>query len=220
MAQSRIRPSHKGTAASKAGRTSAPQDVRRAVMDAAIEIIRTDGPDQVSMREVARLAGISHQAPYHHFADRAGIFAAISEEGFRAFAQEFRLVLESSTSPVGDCLRAYVRFAMTHQGHFKVMFRSDICGVSTHDETRAAADEAYAVLLDFAEKVRGGAPVDNSPLTLPVILWSQAHGMATLLVDGPLAAKLPPEIDLERFIDGVADAAAALHNQTARALPS
>ena len=219
MAQARIRSSRKGTTASGTKQVAAPQDVRRAVMDAAIEIIRTDGPDQVSMREVARRAGISHQAPYHHFADRAGIFAAISEEGFRAFAQEFRQVLESSTSPTGDCLRAYVRFAMTHQGHFKVMFRSDICGVATHDETRAAADEAYAVLLDFAEKVRGDAPVDNSPLTLPVILWSQAHGLATLLIDGPLATKLPPEVDLEQFIDGVADAAATLHDRTARTLP-
>ena len=65
-------------------------DVKRAVLDAAIAIIAADGPDALSMREVARRADISHQAPYHHFADRAGILAAISEEGYRAFADEVR----------------------------------------------------------------------------------------------------------------------------------
>ncbi|MFM1790404.1 MAG: hypothetical protein RLZZ526_731, partial [Actinomycetota bacterium] len=83
-------------------------DVKRAVLDAAVAIIATDGPDALSMREVARRADISHQAPYHHFADRAGIFAAISEEGYRAFAKEFRATLESSPNPLADCLRTYV----------------------------------------------------------------------------------------------------------------
>jgi len=55
--------------------------LRRQVLDAAVAIAATSGPDVISMREVARLAGVSHQAPYHHFGDRAGIFAAISEEG-------------------------------------------------------------------------------------------------------------------------------------------
>ena len=183
-------------------------DVRRAVLDAAIEIITTDGPDQVSMREVARRAGVSHQAPYHHFTDRAGIFAAISEEGFRAFTAEFRSALEGSSDPLVDCMRAYVSFALAHKGHFKVMFRSDICGVITHAATREAADSAYLALLDLAATA-GNAPAGTDSVVLPVLLWSQAHGLATLLVDGPLAAKLPPELAIETLVDEVARAAAS-----------
>ena len=179
-------------------------DVKRAVLDAAIAIIAADGPDALSMREVARRADISHQAPYHHFADRAGILAAISEEGYRAFAVEFRQTLASSTDPLADCLRTYVRFAMRHRGHFKVMFRSDICGVETHEHTRAAADDAFLALLDFAARVSPRTGTGPDALTLPTILWSQAHGLATLLIDGPLARKLPPEVSVDALVDSVA----------------
>ena len=179
-------------------------DVKRAVLDAAIEIIAVDGPDALSMREVARRADISHQAPYHHFTDRAGILAAISEEGFRAFAAEFRSTLSSSSSPLTDCLRTYVRFAMEHKGHFRVMFRSDICGVETHEPTRAAADEAFLALLDFAALVNPAAAQGPDAIALPALLWSQAHGLATLLIDGPLRNKLPPELTIDALVDSVA----------------
>ena len=193
-------------------------DVKRAVLDAAIEIIAVDGPDALSMREVARRADISHQAPYHHFTDRAGILAVISEEGFRAFAAEFRTTLSSSSSPLTDCLRTYVRFAMEHKGHFRVMFRSDICGVETHEPTRAAADEAFLALLDFAALVNPAAAQGPDAIALPALLWSQAHGLATLLIDGPLRNKLPPELTVDALVDSVAalvarsmDTSAAAH---------
>jgi AcrR family transcriptional regulator len=183
----------------------APGEVRRAVLDAAIDIIRTDGPDQVSMREVARRAGVSHQAPYHHFVDRSGIFAAISEEGYRLFTRDFRSTATTSTDVLAEMLRAYVRFALAHQGHFKVMFRADICGVQTHDATREAADEAYLTLLDLAARVDPHST--SGALALPTLLWSQAHGLATLLIDGPLARKLPPEVSVETLVDSVAELA-------------
>ncbi|MEY4392391.1 MAG: hypothetical protein RLZZ544_1100 [Actinomycetota bacterium] len=193
-------------------------DVKRLVLDAAIEIIAVDGPDALSMREVARRADISHQAPYHHFTDRAGILAVISEEGFRAFAAEFRTTLSSSSSPLTDCLRTYVRFAMEHKGHFRVMFRSDICGVETHEPTRAAADEAFLALLDFAALVNPAAAQGPDAIALPALLWSQAHGLATLLIDGPLRNKLPPELTVDALVDSVAalvarsmDTSAAAH---------
>lgn len=188
-------------------KVAAPEqaDVKRLVLDAAIAIIAHDGPDALSMREVARRADISHQAPYHHFHDRAGIFAAISEEGFRQFTQEFRAVLNSTRQPLADGLRAYVNFAMSHRGHFKVMFRSDICGVATHDATRLAADEAFLTLLDFATLVDPRTKSPTESLTLPVLLWSQAHGLATLLIDGPLTQKLPPEVSIDHLITSVGE---------------
>ena len=186
-------------------------DMRRAVIDAALEVIATEGPDAVSMRDIARRAGVSHQAPYHHFGDRAGVFAAISEEGYRHFTEEFRTVLAHSNDPVRELLRAYVDFALKNKGHFKVMFRSDICGVSTHESTKAAADEAFLALLDFARLVEPGTPDRADPMTLPVLLWSEAHGLATLLIDGPLAAKLPPGLSIDDLVDSVARRAAELH---------
>ena len=63
------------------------ESLRRTVLDAAVAISAANGPDAISMREVAREAGVSHQAPYHHFTDRSGIFAAICEEGFRHLSE-------------------------------------------------------------------------------------------------------------------------------------
>jgi AcrR family transcriptional regulator len=91
-------------------------DVRRLVLDAAIAIITSTGAESLSMREVARQAGVSHQAPYHYFKDRSGIFAAISEEGFQRLAQAFREVSNTANSTGESAAKlgfqAYVRFAM------------------------------------------------------------------------------------------------------------
>lgn len=190
-------------------------DVKRLVLDAAIAIIADEGPDALSMREVARRANISHQAPYHHYIDRAGIFAAIAEEGFRIFSEQFRSTLHSTTQPLNDCLRAYVKFAFGHQGHFKVMFRSDICGITSHEATRRAADDAFLVLLDFAARVDPREKTPSESIALPVLLWSQAHGLATLLIDGPLVNKLPPEVSVDQLIDTVGELIANAMSTTA-----
>ena len=185
--------------------TVAPSpDVRRAVLDGALAIIESEGADSLSMREVARRAGVSHQAPYHYFGDRAGIFAAITEEGFTLFAERFEATLAGSDDPLASCLRTYVRFALEHKGHYRVMFRSDICGIVTHEPARVAADRAYLALLDLATKVDPERSADGDTLTLPIALWSSAHGLATLLIDGPLAAKLPPETGIDLVLDNVA----------------
>jgi AcrR family transcriptional regulator len=184
---------------------AASPDVRRAVLDGALAIIASDGADALSMRDVARRAGVSHQAPYHYFGDRAGIFAAISEEGFTRFADEFEATLNSSDDPARDCLRSYVTFAITHVGHYRVMFRSDISGASTHEQTRHAADRAFAVLLELAERVSPDNNDSDNPLMLPIMLWSMAHGLSTLLMDGPLKAKIPDDMQIDTLVSQFTD---------------
>ena len=179
------------TAQPTQGATVQNNDVRRAVLDSALDIIATDGANAVSMREVARRAGVSHQAPYHYFTDRAGIFAAITEEGFRSFTEMFRSRLHSSTDPLTDCFHAYVTFALEHRGHYRVMFQSDICGISTHEKTQQAADDAFLALLDLAHAVDPTGSLSDDALTLPISLWATAHGLAMLMIDGPLMAKVP-----------------------------
>ncbi len=180
-------------------------DMKRQVLDAALEIIATDGPDQVSMREVARRSGVSHQAPYHHFGDRAGIFAAIAEEGFTLLAAEFSKVLAESARPARGCFEAYLSMAITRPGHFKVMFRNDLCGMESHPSTRAAADHGYNELLRMVERTIGRPAGDNDAVTWASLLWSTAHGFATLILDGPLVAKLPPGLSVEKHIEDVVD---------------
>ena len=180
-------------------------DVRRLVLDAAIAIIELEGAESLSMREVARRAGVSHQAPYHYFSDRSGIFAAISEEGFTGLAQAFRDVHETEMPAAKAGFIAYLNFAREHVGHFRVMFRNDICGVATHALTQTAADSAFEELRLMVSRITGSEIDPNKAFTFAAMLWSLSHGLATLVIDGPLPNKVPPGTDLESQIQAVID---------------
>jgi AcrR family transcriptional regulator len=178
-------------------------DVRRLVLDAALDIITSTGAESLSMREVARRAGVSHQAPYHYFGDRSGIFAAISEEGFTFLARAFRDVDFSNTSAAKAGFIAYLNFARSHVGHFRVMFRQDICGVTDNEETANAASSAFDELLQMVARTIGSSVDPKAAHTFAFTMWSQAHGLATLVIDGPLPQKLPPGVSLDDQIDAV-----------------
>ncbi len=180
-------------------------DVRRLVLDAAIAIIELEGAESLSMREVARRAGVSHQAPYHYFGDRSGILAAISEEGFTGLAQAFRDVHETEMPAAKAGFIAYLNFSRQHVGHFRVMFRNDICGVTTHAPTQTAADSAFDELRLMVSRITGPEIDPNKAFTFAAMLWSLSHGLATLVIDGPLPNKVPPGTDLESQIQAVID---------------
>lgn len=192
--------------------------VQRAVLDATLQIIAAQGPDLVSMREVARRAQVSHQAPYHHFGDRAGIFAAIAEEGFEILAAEFQAVLAGGPNPTQRCFGAYVRMALEHPAHFRVMFRSDLNGFATHPTTHVAADLAFAELLNMVERTVGLPAGDHEAFTWATLLWSTAHGLSTLILDGPLLPKLPEGTSLEGLIDDVVGLMSSMVEARAKAL--
>ena len=180
-------------------------DVRRLVLDAAIAIIELEGAESLSMREVARQAGVSHQAPYHYFGDRSGILAAISEEGFTGLAQAFRDVHETEMPAAKAGFIAYLNFSRQHVGHFRVMFRNDICGVATHALTQTAADSAFEELRLMVTRITGSEIDPNKAFAFAAMLWSLSHGLATLVIDGPLPNKVPPGTDLESQIQSVID---------------
>jgi AcrR family transcriptional regulator len=180
-------------------------DVRRLVLDAAIAIIELEGAESLSMREVARRAGVSHQAPYHYFGDRSGIFAAISEEGFAGLAQAFRDVRETEMPAAKAGFIAYLNFSRQHVGHFRVMFRNDICGVASHALTQTAADSAFEELRLMVSRITGPEIDPNKAFAFAATLWSLSHGLATLVIDGPLPNKVPPGTDLESQIQAVID---------------
>jgi len=175
--------------------------LQRTVLAAAVSIVASSGPDDVSLREVARAAGVSHQAPYHHFKDREGLFAAITEEGFSLLADS----LDMSQSPTRESMFvAYVQFALRHPGHFRVMFRKDICNLENYPNTLAQADRAFGVLADFVATTLGeSASVDEIRLTT-TYMWSVAHGLATLLLDGPLEKKIGDIPNVDEFVMNVA----------------
>jgi len=151
--------------------------LREAVVEAAVKEVELVGPAGLSMREVARRAGVSHAAPAHHFGDKAGLFTAIATEGYQLLEQATRDATAGDNALLQGGL-AYIRFALTHRPYFEVMFRPDLYR-SDDAELLAARDAAFNVLFEaVAHALPYGDP--NEVLATAIAAWSQAHGLAVL----------------------------------------
>lgn len=153
-------------------------DLRRAVLAAALDVIRTDGPAALSLRDLARRAGVSHAAPAHHFKDRTGLLTAIATEGYALFADALAAAPDLRERGV-----RYVRFAAEHPAHFQVMFQQDLHRAD--DPDLIAAKERATVELRAGVTALPSGGGDDARLT-GVAAWSLAHGFATLLLSGNL----------------------------------
>lgn len=165
----------------------APENLRRTILDASLDLIAAEGLEGFSMREVARRAGVSHQAPYHHFPDREAIMAAIVAEGFQRLRDDSIAAIEGESDPYARMQamgRAYIRFALHNPAHFKLMFRSEHVREDRHDDARACAQSAYDVLLQLAGHVAAKSRQRTELVVLTA--WSMVHGLATLMLEGKL----------------------------------
>ena len=148
-------------------------DLRRALLASTIEVLDEVGPAGLSLREVARRAGVSHAAPAHHFGDKVGLLTAVAAEGHRLLAQE----LAATSERTGSFLEvgvAYVRFALHHRAHFDVMYRPELC----RPDDPALLD---ALAASAAQLYPPAGSVDRA-----VAAWSIVHGFATLWLNGVL----------------------------------
>jgi AcrR family transcriptional regulator len=186
------------------------QTLREKVIKAAVEYVADNGPDGLSFRQIAADAGVSHQAPYHHFGDRSAIFGEIALEGFRKFAAVMGAPAradEDSENCVRLCER-YVDFAIANKGHFRVMFRADLCQMHESPEKEKAADDAFATLLAAVSEMVGDSASIDEIRVQATAMWSLAHGLATLIIDGPLENKIGKVSDRRALVRSVAQRAA------------
>jgi AcrR family transcriptional regulator len=169
---------------------------RERIVQASIELIREQGLSALSMREVARRAGVSHQAPYYYFADREAIIGAIAEQGFgmmREYVQ--RAVPEQMGAPQDAIVtagRAYLEFAFAHPAHFRVMFRPELVSHERHPNVQDQGLRACDVFFRIVnEAVAAGLPAEPNVDALFLFCWSVVHGLACLVLDGPLDVVMP-----------------------------
>jgi AcrR family transcriptional regulator len=191
------------------------EGLRERVLKAARELIDQQGLAALSMREVARRAGVSHQAPYNHFADRQAILAALAEDGFHALAARFREALAASLSAgllgrVTALGRAYIAFAMEQPAYFRVMFRPELVDLTRYDRAQEAGDAAFEYLhAAVAELMEAGLLPGAHCDAVAALMWSIVHGFACLALDGPLARSFEG-LDLPALTEGVLEQLARL----------
>ncbi|WP_405679237.1 TetR/AcrR family transcriptional regulator [Streptomyces sp. NBC_00868] len=180
-------------------------NLRNALLDAALELAREGGPDAVSLREVTRRAGVSPNAAYRHFADRAALVHGVSQAAMARVALTMEDEIARATADVahaGDAdgpavararFRAvgtgYIRFAVTEPGLFRTAFRVPADMAYATDTTAAGEGgltpfELLGAALDGLVAT-GLLPAERRP-GAEFLAWSAVHGLAVLMIDGPL----------------------------------
>lgn len=170
-----------------------PTDLRQEVLKASLALIEEGGLDRLSMREVARKAGVSHQAPYYYFGDREAILAAVAGEGFEKLGRALvRAAAKDDLEPVESVEamgRAYVEFALRNPGYFQAMFRADAVPLDRYPDARKREDEAFGKLVEGIDQTFANQPAEVRR-AIGIACWALVHGLATLILEGSLARKL------------------------------
>jgi AcrR family transcriptional regulator len=164
-------------------------NLKQALLEASLDLIRTAGPGAFTLREVARRAGVSHNAPYRHFRDKEELLAALAAEGFDRLTAAMTKAAEPAPSPLErfrSSGRGYVEFALRYPQHFAVMFEGS-WRFELYPQTQAAGGRAFGILVRDVEECQSEGvlpPGDARPFAL--LAWSMVHGVAKLAISGRL----------------------------------
>jgi AcrR family transcriptional regulator len=166
------------------------------LLEKAVEVIQEDGIGGLSLRDVARRAGVSHGAPAHHFTDKVGLLTALATRSMEQFGA---ILSEASGEAGGSALdrlraigRAYVRFAAQNPAHFGIVTRFEL--IRGGDAEFAASYQATFDLVKDAVCAAQGEGWRRSmdPMALVITCWSAVHGLSTLYLDGVLEDRVGP----------------------------
>ena len=158
-------------------------DLRPALIAAAMTLVEESGVGAVSLRETARRVGVSAPAIYRHFANKDSLLAAVAAEGFRDLGAALAAASRSERDPLSAMGMAYVRFALSRRGVFRLMFGPELAKRANFPELKSAADQAFQWLKGGVQ-ARGRAAQDSH--LAAIAPWALVHGLAQLFLDGVL----------------------------------
>jgi len=162
-------------------------NLRQALIETARELLHAGGVEALTLREVARRAGVTTAAPYHHFADKAALVDALVRQSLAELDAASREALHGISEPRAQ-LRAlglaYVLYALDHPAEFRLMFRPEL-GTPINFEAPGSAP-VFSVLADVIAAGHGPESSQAEREVAALTAWSLVHGLAALIVDGPL----------------------------------
>ena len=168
-------------------------DLKAVILQHTAELVAASGADALSLRELARAAGVSHAAPAHHFTDRRGLFTALATEGFALLGQALR----QARPDFVDAARAYVRFALEHPGHYRVMFDRSLYDAT--DPALCTAESGAAAELNAGVGTLADSRAKEDPSGAALAAWSLVHGYALLTLNGAVNSDDDPVDTAERI---------------------
>lgn len=177
-------------------------NLRAALIDAGLTLLRSSGPGGLSLRAVARASGVSQAAPYKHFADKQALLAGLAEQGFLALHARFE-ALTPESDPRRRLQRlgaAYVRFALDEPALFQLMFSAELDALQDSDPGLAQAGARVYQALEQA--VLAILPRDQQPDYARAGAWALVHGLSVLLLHGRIKSGA---VGREQLIEGVTE---------------
>jgi AcrR family transcriptional regulator len=164
-------------------------DLQNALLGAAETLLERDGQAGLSLREVARGAGVSHAAPYRHFRDKEALLQVLAQRGFERLRQAIEHAVEGARQnpeqQLVEAAVAYVREAVRHPEMSRLMFGGVLPGAASED-IKATAFKALAQII--REGVAGGTFRQRDAQELALTAWTAMHGLAVLAIAGQLPA--------------------------------
>lgn len=178
-------------------------DLRSALLGHAVQILGTEGLEALTLRAVARAAGVSQTAPYRHFADRRALMGAVAAEGFRELERAMGEAMAQGGGRQGfkGVALAYVRFARANPALYRVMFGPEVANTADLPELAATSRAALGFVrtgIEHLQKAGLVKPGDAGLLALAA--WSALHGLVSLILDGQAETVTP---DIDELIDAM-----------------
>lgn len=180
-------------------------DLRAALVAEARRIVERDGPESVSLRAIAKAAGVSRAAPYHHFKDKRALLAAVAATGFRELAAHMNAKLDPAAAPrdrLDQLGFGYVEFGLRHAALCRLMQGPDFQKAGEYPDLDAAREESATPLTQTVSACLPGAS-QSAIRQACAAAWSIVHGLAQLATDGRIESLI-----------GIADLSAATKSVT------
>jgi AcrR family transcriptional regulator len=182
--------------------------LRAALIAAGLEVVETQGPDALSLRDLARSLGVSATAPYRHFEDRRALLTAIAAEGFKDLTRRYEAILAEDLSPRAKARainRVFLELGGQRPGLFELMFESDLLsGEAAPEELRDVASGPFPLLLSMVKQVR--PDMDAKTAKARVIAgWSTLWGYIVIKRQGLLTPLMIEPLTEEELTEAVLD---------------
>lgn len=164
--------------------------LKRAIIDAALQMLSEGEGWQFTLREVARRAGVSHAAPYKHFADKGALLAEVALEGFDRLGRTLAATVEEAKADAAEALtqaaRAYLAFGQANPALYRLMFGAELASsTKLHQDRRALG--AFEIVIALLEQGQAAGVFRKRPARgQAAACWAQLHGLTTLMLDGLL----------------------------------
>lgn len=184
-------------------------NLRDALIQSALDILQTEGPENLSLRTLARATGVTQAAPYSHFKDKSALLAAIAETGFRRLALAMAAAATGVQNPqarLEKLMTAYVRFAVENRPLFRLMFSNTLSDMKPFPTLAMTAGKSYALISAAlsAQNLSAQKPAQADAGVLTVAVWSLCQGLSSLLIDDRLDVTRHGAADIDDFVKTVA----------------